>query len=468
MGVNMIPYYSIALAQAVHIHAQINEVYAVRKEDYYTCANKSEFYNSIIGKESSLLTEEYYKKCLGLLEYFNETKDIETYENIYGLFKKGYKKTYSYFKNKVEEEFDLDLYFKELRQYLLELDDDALNNNYIAAIFFTGGKAKNMESYIEILELRWDHYCGFRMISFDNISEKQKIELNDLYKRVPKDIIDKELLSSQKHTIPALDFIYDLEKLSFGSIFRDIQLNSRDLKEVILAYIVGKGQIDFNNYIIPALHIKAMCKAYNLVKEMYFDNNKETMYVEIGAIKKELSKSREALQDEEAKNNQRVRTIEEKNVKLQEENDYLKRRIKELEAEMQHNQSHSKEVIALREYMFNHELDEIRDCTEIDNQETAELNSIHGIIVGGHPNWQRKIKEYLPHWKYINAGVNTLDSNVIVNSPVIIFNTQYLNHSLYYKIIDIVRDSDIHIGYISKTNLENSIKEISGICKSIL
>lgn len=466
MGVNMIPYYAIALAQARHIYLDIDEVYAVRKEEYYHCAKKSEYYSSVIGKEKSLITEEYYKKCVGIIEYFNSIKDDESYEKIYRLFKKAYKKTYSYFKNKTEEEFDLDKYAEDLKSYLFKLDDDDFNNNFTAAIFFTGGKAKNMESITELLELRWNHYCGFRRISNEDIAEKQKTALNSLYRKLPGNIIDKELLSSQKHTIPAIDFIYDLEKLSFGSVFRDLQLSSKDVKDVILAYIEGKGEIDFDSYIIPALHIKAMCKAYNLVKEMYFDNNKETMYVEIGAIKKELSKAREALQDEEANNNQRVRTIEEKNVKLQEENDFLKRRIKELEFEMQHNQSHSKEVIALREYIFKQEVEEMSDCTKIDNQETDEINSIGGIIIGGYPNWQRKIKEYLPDWRYINAGVNTLDSNVIANSPVIIFNTQYLNHSLYYKIMDIVRDSDIHIGYISKTNPENSIKEISGICKN--
>ncbi len=38
------------------------------------------------------------------------------------------------------------------------------------------------------------------------------------------------------------------------------------------------------------------------------------------------------------------------------------------------------------------------------------------MIVGGHINWQNKLREMIPSWRIIKAGVNTLDENIILNS----------------------------------------------------
>ena len=127
-------------------------------------------------------------------------------------------------------------------------------------------------------------------------------------------------------------------------------------------------------------------------------------------------------------------------------------------------QSDTKEVIALRNFMFNQKVDEsyIPDCTRID-----QLDTIRGLIIGGHINWQNKIKEYLPTWKIIKAGVNNLDSDIIQRCDVVIFNAGHLNHSLYYKVIDLVRNSNIQIGYITSTNIINTLREIADICERV-
>lgn len=143
----------------------------------------------------------------------------------------------------------------------------------------------------------------------------------------------------------------------------------------------------------------------------------------------------------------------------------LQKRIKELELQLQHSKAIEKEVFALREYIFINSQnvcnDEVKEETTVN---IKHLNAVHGTIIGGHPNWQNKIKELLPNWRIIPAGINTLDANLVANSKIVVFVTNYLNHSLYEKAIEIARNADCRIGYISNTNSDIALVDLTRIC----
>lgn len=465
----MIPFYAIALAQAKHIRKNIDEVYSAKKEEYYSLAQKSEFYSSVIAKETSLLTEEYYKKCLGIIEHYNVSRSEDAYLKLYNLFKRAYRKTYTYFKNKKNEDWDLKEYSLDMRSYFSTIDDNELNDNFTAAIFFTGGTAKNTNDIIVIMEGRWAHYCGNKRISLDSIPDKYRAECDRLYASLPPNIIERELTETRDHSIKAIDFLFDFESLSSSSIFREIEFGKRDLKETVLAYVADKSslgdKISFDDYIVPAIYIKSMCKAYNLVKNTYFQNNKETMYAEIEVIKKDLSAAREELKKEAESNKKAINKITEDNKRLLEDNSVLQRRIKDLEGQLQHSKAIEKEVYALREYVFfSNKDDRIIEAKDENIVDLKQLNAVRGTIIGGHPNWQNKIKELLPNWRIVPAGINTLDANLVVNSEIVVFITSYLNHSLYEKAIEVARNADCKIGYISNTNSDIALADLTRIC----
>lgn len=466
---NIIPFYAEALSHSLIIRNRIDRLYSLHKEDYYSVAKESEFYDSLIGRENSLITEEYYKKCLGLIEYARKNNDEETLNGIFDLFKRAYHKTYLYFKDKdSSENIDMNDYILYMGKYFKNLDNDNLNGNIVAVLYFSGGKCKNFEKYAEIMTLRWEHYNGYRRITLDNLSPQIEKSLSELYKTIPSDFLNEFLIGNKSS---GFDFIYDLEEVSSISVFRELKLDKKDIKEIILSYIVaddykeiGDGnKIKFEDYFLPALHVKAMCKAYKEVKKMYFDNNKETMYVEMGVLRKDLFKARSDLQLQEIKYDRFVQHENEKYSSLMEENIQLQRDIKALKEQINQLQSDAKEVIALRNYMFNQESEAVTDTEKVNLE---EMNSVKGIIIGGHSNWQNKIKEYLPSWKIVRAGVNNLDADIILNCETVIFNAGHLNHSLYYKVIDMVRNNNVHIGYVSSTNVECSLKEISEICNN--
>ena len=119
--------------------------------------------------------------------------------------------------------------------------------------------------------------------------------------------------------------------------------------------------------------------------------------------------------------------------------------------------SDSKEVIALRNFIFTLEQDDIvSDDTNTSYSE--ELNKLKGVIIGGHPNWQNKMKESLD-WTFISPDFS-INEDLIKNADVVIFNVSYLNHSLYYKAIDIIKENNIQMGYIKSTNIQYAISEM--------
>lgn len=472
MDLNLIPFYAEALAHSEKIRRDINNIYSKKKEDYYIAAKSSEYYECTMCKENSLLTEEYFKKCLGLLEYAAKNPDEETLAGIYDLFKKAFRKTYLYFKNIKTEDCDIKDYMKDMAHNFEKLDDDTINGNIAAAVFFTQGNCKNLDIIIDILSLRWNHYNGYRRISLNNISEQDEKEINRKYQDVPKNIINEELAMSNKRALSVYDYIYDIEGISSLSIFRELEFSKNDIREIILAYIAGEKNSDDRiafdkTFLIPALHLKAMCKAYKKVKDMYFKNNKETMYVEMGSLKKELFRVQSELKLQEEKNKQYIQAESDRNVDLIKENAQLQKQIEELKEELNQTKSNEKEVIALRDFIFNMSMKSF-DESSVNTGDVFDLNALQGIkgmIIGGHDNWQNRIKEYIPpSWKMVKAGVNTLEIEAIHNCDVVIFNTGYLNHSLYNKVIDMTRSMKIKIGYIQSTNMNKALQEILDIC----
>ena len=76
----------------------------------------------------------------------------------------------------------------------------------------------------------------------------------------------------------------------------------------------------------------------------------------------------------------------------------------------------------------------------------------------GNLNWQKKLKEKIPNWKYIDASVRTFDKSLF-NTNMVVLNTNSMNHSLFYFVMDNV-SKNIKIHFVSKTNIEECISDI--------
>ena len=83
------------------------------------------------------------------------------------------------------------------------------------------------------------------------------------------------------------------------------------------------------------------------------------------------------------------------------------------------------------------------------------------VIIGGHINWQNKLKELFPNWKFISVNAyKTVDGAMLENKDKVYFYTDYISHVSYYKFIAAVRERKIPFGYIGTYNIDKAVRQI--------
>jgi hypothetical protein len=82
---NLFPFIAIAFAKNSKVHTLIDELYNADKKKYSELAKKDFWYNSLLIKGYDLITEEYAKKMIGLLEDISD-------DDMKALIKKGWPK----------------------------------------------------------------------------------------------------------------------------------------------------------------------------------------------------------------------------------------------------------------------------------------------------------------------------------------------------------------------------------------
>lgn len=466
MELNLIPFLAEALSYNKNIYKDIDALYVTNKFIFYENAVKSEFYNCNIANERSLIEDEYFKKSVGLLETCIKNNDEYLNNDICRLFEKGFKTTFNYFKNKTKADFNE--YGEFLKNSFDSMSDDEINANICSAIFFSTfmDEVDNIDGVLELLLLRLQHYNGNNRFSYKNATKEIKSEVRKL-KSLLDENIAKYVFSTDPDYESAYSFLYDSENISQISLFQELKFNENDMNEILMSYWCGKKQyglrMRLNDYVIPAIHIKCMLKAYKKVKEMYFANNKETMYLELKIKENKIKDIQLLLDKTKEKTKQLINKNKTDSKELIKENDSLKKEVQKLQQELQKREDNTKEVIALRDFIFSMSYSENHSFIDDVECNIESIKNKNVTIIGGHPKLQQKLKELFPDWKYISIDINILDEAIIYNSDFVIFNINYLSHKLYYKIINIITNTEIKIGYIENRNIDIICKEIHNI-----
>ncbi len=119
------------------------------------------------------------------------------------------------------------------------------------------------------------------------------------------------------------------------------------------------------------------------------------------------------------------------------------------------------ELIALREYAYNSE--HFENTVEVDDLPAIkeELSSRKIVIIGGHENWQSKLKLVFPEWFFVHPDAyKTVNATMLEDKEKVFFFTDYINHISYKKFIAVVREKNIPFGYIGSQNIESVIRQI--------
>ena len=84
------------------------------------------------------------------------------------------------------------------------------------------------------------------------------------------------------------------------------------------------------------------------------------------------------------------------------------------------------------------------------------------VIIGGHVNWQNKLKQIFPEWFFVHPDAyKTVNAGMLEGKEKVYFFTDYINHISYKKFIAIVRERNIPFGYIGSRNI-NSVVYLKG------
>ena len=153
---------------------------------------------------------------------------------------------------------------------------------------------------------------------------------------------------------------------------------------------------------------------------------------------------------------------EQENMYLRDQYRSAKRSSDEANSLLKKYEEERDELISLREFAYNLEHEEDAPVEEDTLSEMKKLIAEKKIvIIGGHINWQNKLKELFPNWKFISVNAyKTVDGAMLENKDKVYFYTDYISHVSYYKFIAAVRERKIPFGYIGTYNIDKAVRQI--------
>lgn len=457
---------SIALASNIDARIKIDEIYNKDNFKYYDASIKSSTINYILMNQGDLEEEIYARKVLGILliaEYdFNLRNSIikilriyypEVFNSVKKVDKKKLVNKYSKMDKitrEIEAKLDSAVYF----YITIYKSPNWLDEGFITAII-DDIMHFEFEDFISVDIQEEIRTKSSNIYKIKEEFHKKYGEINDY-----KDFIafinkyDEEKLSILKN-------IFKVNKLDIDYLFKNDEFN---IDKIILAYIeADKEAFKLEDILINSVIMQLLIDKYKESKEIYFNNNEETVNFKLKDLKRVVNevtdKNRNlnlAVKDlEEYKkqtenilHNERNKLIKEHNIEI----NYLKNRIKELENNLYEEQKYKMELNALREYVFE------KDNNYIPEEEDKSLvNYINGkkiIIIGGAKEWRRKFREKYPEIRSLNGFNENFDVTVLGMVDYVFFFTGHMSHATYYKAINYIRLNQIPFGYIGKTNLD--------------
>lgn len=457
---------SIALASNIDARIKIDEIYNKDNFKYYDASIKSSTINYILMNQGDLDEEIYARKVLGILliaEYdFNLRNSIikilriyypEVFNSVKKVDKKKLVNKYSKMDKitrEIEAKLDSAVYF----YITIYKSPNWLDEGFITAII-DDIMHFEFEDFISVDIQEEIRTKSSNIYKIKEEFHKKYGEINDY-----KDFIafinkyDEEKLSILKN-------IFKVNKLDIDYLFKNDEFN---IDKIILAYIeADKAAFKLEDILINSVIMQLLIDKYKESKEIYFNNNEETVNFKLKDLKRvvnEVTDKNRNLnlevkdleeykkQTENILHNERNKLIKEHNIEI----NYLKNRIKELENNLYEEQKYKMELNALREYVFE------KDNNYMPEDEDKNLvNYINGkkiIIIGGAKEWRRKFREKYPEIRSLNGFNENFDVTVLGMVDYVFFFTGHMSHATYYKAINYIRLNQIPFGYIGKTNLD--------------
>ena len=430
---------------------------------------------------------------LTYIAYAEETNQLELIEAI---LKKSFSKIYKEFKNntlKLESSIEqnniilfllsfynesFDSLTSEAKECILEagyiaasdciihniIEDNIMNDSNLIEIINKYKLNKPTSLQKILFKIREDYIEDFTDFLKKKGYEESEVRNLILETFDGNDILEKEFLSSKK----------------YKSI--EAYKHSRYICEMLERFTIEKVRIE--NETLPINEIKAILSNLNVMLNSQFLNIKDSeifflnnflfyilfkkLNINTEVLSKTLidnhnqkslsNKEKFELQDKilllkkEKEENVTILNNKELELKsLKKELEVAKATINSLNDEVYKLKDNKEELNNLRELFFNLEQ---HDNNIITNNTSFTIKDEWKIaFVGGSDTLRSKIKEYFPSFICISPDDLTKDLTFLRSMDYIFIHT-HMSHSMYYKVIDMIRFNKINFSFLNEINLE--------------
>lgn len=210
------------------------------------------------------------------------------------------------------------------------------------------------------------------------------------------------------------------------------------------------------------LLLATLCKYIQQIEAMYESEIPEEIQYqrvcEESAVKN--------MEYERARMAERIHNLEQQKKEKEHELAEAERQMERMKWEsIRKDEQHEKEkaeLIKLREFVFcKKEADEAETEPDEAGSQMFDVGRLErSIVIGGHRNWQKKLRRCLPGSQFLASDYMNFDPSVLHNKKYIIVNTDILKHGLYYKIMN-ERKKGQKIVYVHGNNVDRTLREIA-------
>ena len=128
----------------------------------------------------------------------------------------------------------------------------------------------------------------------------------------------------------------------------------------------------------------------------------------------------------------------------------LNKTIAALNDRLADQKSELQELYRLRELAFELQ-DDMAESEEEPKSIENLLSNKSVVLIGGHINIRNKLSQLHKSLIVLDGHSPNVDKAIIENADIVIFNTSSMSHSLYYKVIEIVRGKNVRFDYLHKS-----------------
>ncbi|EJT5937279.1 hypothetical protein N2W52_002047 [Clostridium perfringens] len=313
-------------------------------------------------------------------------------------------------------------------------------------------------------------YCNLMEKDVENIKVLENIKISKyINPSFRKDLAREKGYYSRYFWMVVLTMrMFEIEPNIF---FKDIMIKKEEMKKAFYG-VYRKGKKTDEQILLNLLNTfvmgKIMQHLFFKTKDYYFEEKRKGKFLEYVEELNFLREEKKEILKKENELDKELSLVRKQNKKSLKEIEKLKKELAKKEKELSGYKQDKLELISLRNFMFN-----LNSCNEsekvIEDEDIMDIiRNKNAIVFGGDSDWQKKIKKEFPNWRYLGVETKNFDKNILNNIDFIVFFAPSIkSHGIYYKIIENINDRQ-KIIYVNNTNIDIVINDIKKALKGVI